>query len=81
MRYAYEDFLLGGNLLACVHREESAVHRVLSLLLADACRALTSLLCQILTKSIFNMVANQAASSEGILWVSNFGVMRHIDCY
>ena len=51
------------------------------LLLADARGALASLGSQLLAESVFNVVADQHASSVGVLRVSNFRVVGHFICY
>lgn len=73
----YEDVLLSGDLLAFIHGEDGAVHGVLSLLLADAGSALSGLLSELLAESVLNVVADQDASSVGVLRISNFGMVGH----
>ena len=72
--YSYEDLLLSGRLLALIDCKDSAAQSVLGLVLRNASLSLSGHCSQVLTESVLNMVANQHASSVGVLWVSNFWV-------
>ena len=57
-RYSYENFLLSWDLFTSVDSELAAVDSVFGLVFRDASSALSRLLSQLLTESIFNMVAD-----------------------
>ena len=76
--FTYKDFLLGGHILLCVDCHLGACELVFRLVLADASLTLSVNAGKILTVSVFNVVANQNSSSVRVLWVSNFGMERHI---
>jgi len=72
---SYKDVLLSRYLLAIIDSKYSAVQRVLGLLFTNTSCSLTNNSCEILTESVFNMVANENSCSVRVLRISNFGMV------
>ena len=76
--FTYENFLLSGNTLLSIDCSLRAAKLISSLVLTHSSLSLSVHISKILSESIFDVIANQNSGSVGVLWVSNFGMERHI---